>query len=282
VHAERLIAPAPPSHDPIKTDLSVASTPMLSEQTSVEEHALTDITALASSSLQDELVALALLSPCSQHLGDFSSEQTARPQDSSEKRFVRDEPGSDYASRTAGETAPTLQPDEEASTLTLAPSDESAFACAQPEEPPRREDAPVCGVEDGHADDVHAERLIAPTSPLHDTIKTDLSVASTPMLSEQTSVEEHASNATDITVLASSSQQDELVALALLSPSSQHLGDFSSEQTARPQDSSEKRFARNEPGSDYASRTKGETAPTLEPDEDASTLTLAPSNESAA
>lgn len=50
--------------------------------------------------------------------------------------------GSDYASRTEGETAPAQQPDEDAGTLTLAPSDESAFACAQPEEPPRRDGMP--------------------------------------------------------------------------------------------------------------------------------------------
>ena len=52
------------------------------------------------------------------------------------QRFCIRWPGSDYASRAVGETAPALQPDEDASAPMLAPSDESALECAQPEEPP--------------------------------------------------------------------------------------------------------------------------------------------------
>ena len=140
-------------------------------------------------------------------------------------------------------------------------------------------DASVCGV-DGNAKGVDAVQLIAQAPPSHDTVKTDLSVASTPMLSEQASVQEHPSNATDITALASSSQQDKVVAIAFPPFTSSYLGDFSSEQSRRPQDFSdpEKRFA---PGEDHASHGRGETAPAPQPDDDASALMPAPSDESA-
>ena len=141
-------------------------------------------------------------------------------------------------------------------------------------------DASVCAVENGNAKDVDAVLLIAQAPPSHDTVKTDLSVASTPMLSEQASVQEHPSNATDITALASSSQQDKVVAIAFPPFTSSYLGDFSSEQSRRPQDFSdpEKRFA---PGEDHASHGWGETAPAPQPDDDASALMPAPSDESA-
>jgi hypothetical protein len=140
-------------------------------------------------------------------------------------------------------------------------------------------DATVCGV-DGNAEDVDAVQLIAQAPPSHDTVKTDLTLASTPMLSEQASVEEHPSNATDITALASSSQQDKVVAIAFPPFTGPHRGDFSSEQSGRPQGFSdpEKRFA---PGEDHASHGRGETAPAPQPDDDASALMPAPSDESA-
>ena len=138
-------------------------------------------------------------------------------------------------------------------------------------------DASVCAVKEGNAGDVDAVRLIAQAAPSHDTVKT---VASTPMLSEEASVEEHPLNATNITALASASQQDKVVAIAFPPPTSSHLEDFSSEQTGRPQDFSDsgKRFAL---GEDHASYGRGETAPAPQPDDDASALMLAPSDESA-
>jgi hypothetical protein len=144
-------------------------------------------------------------------------------------------------------------------------------------------DAPVCGVEDGNVENVDAARLIAQAPPSHHTVKTDLSVASTPMQSEKANVDEHASHATDITTFASSSQQDEVVGAILPPSTSPHLGDASIEQPARPQDDSDagKRFASGEPGSDYPSHTMGEIAPALQLDADASATMLAPSDESA-
>src|SRR5262249_8168584 len=85
-------------------------------------------------------------------------------------------------------------------------------------------DASVCGVEDGNAEDVDAVQLIVQARPSHDMVKTNLSVASTSMLSEQASVEEHPLNAPDITALASPSQHDKVVAIAFPPPTGPHLG----------------------------------------------------------
>ena len=144
-------------------------------------------------------------------------------------------------------------------------------------------DAPVCGAEDGNAENVDAVRLIAQAPASHHAAKTDLSVAPTPVHLEKASVEEHASHATDITTFANSSQQDKVIGTVLAPPTSPLLGDSSTEQSARPQDASDagKDFASGEPGSDYPSRAMGETAPALQPDADASATMPEPSDESA-
>jgi hypothetical protein len=97
-------------------------------------------------------------------------------------------------------------------------------------------DVPVCGVEDGNAEDVDAARLIAQAQSQH-AAKTDLSVTSTPLHSEKASVEDHARHATDITTFASSCQQDKVVGTVLPPPT--HFRDPSTEQCARPQDASD-------------------------------------------
>jgi hypothetical protein len=119
-------------------------------------------------------------------------------------------------------------------------------------------DVPVCGAEDGNAENVDAARLIAQAQSHH--AKTDLSVTSTALHSEKASVKEHVPHATDITTFASSSQQDKVVGTAF--PLLTHFGDSSAEHCARPQDASDadKGFALGEPGFDYPSHTRGEAA----------------------
>ena len=75
-------------------------------------------------------------------------------------------------------------------------------------------DVPVCGAEDGNAENVDAARFIAQAQS-HHAAKTDLSVTSTPLHSEKASVEEHVPHATDITTFANSSQQDKVVGTVL-------------------------------------------------------------------
>jgi hypothetical protein len=142
--------------------------------------------------------------------------------------------------------------------------------------------APVCGVEDHNAEDVDTVRLIAPAPPSHHAAKNELSVAPNPVDSEKVSVEEHTSDATDITTFASSSQEDKVIDAVLAPPTRPLLGDSSTEQPAQAQDASDagKGLASGEPESDHASRAMGETAPALQPDADAGVTMLAPSDES--
>ena len=122
-------------------------------------------------------------------------------------------------------------------------------------------DTAVCGADDGNAENVDAVQLIAQAPSPHHTAKADLSVASAPMHLEMAGVEEHAPHATDITTFASSSEQDKVVGTVLLTPTGPHLGDASTEQSARPQDARDagKGFASDEPTSDYPSGAMGET-----------------------
>ena len=141
-------------------------------------------------------------------------------------------------------------------------------------------EVPVCGAEDGNAENVDAVRFIAQAPPSHHTAKTDLSVMSTPIYSEKASVEDQASLATDITGFTSSSQKGGVIGTVLPPPPSLHLGNSSIEQPARPQDASDA-AERGEPGSYYPSRAMDETAPALQPDANASVLMPTPSDESA-
>src|SRR5262245_56226680 len=134
-----VIVQPPPSHCTAETDLSVVPTVMHSEKASAEDHAshATDIAVFASSLQKDEVVGSALPPPTGPHLEALSIEQPARPQDASDagQHFASGEPGSDYPSRTMGDTPPALQPDVDGGVLMPAPSDESAFEMAQPGEP---------------------------------------------------------------------------------------------------------------------------------------------------
>ena len=141
----------------------------------------------------------------------------------------------------------------------------------------RHFDVPVCGAEDGNAENVDAARLIAQAQSHH--AKTDLSVTSTALHSEKASVEEDVPHATDITTFASSSQQDSVVGTAFPLPT--HFGDSSAERCARPQDASDadKGFALGELGFDceYFHSSNHQTT-TLSSD-DAAELKLSPSAE---
>jgi len=110
------------------------------EMAGVEEHALhaTDITTFPNPSEQDKVVGTVLPTPTGPHLGDASTEQSARAQDASDagKGFATDESASDYPSRTWGEAAPTLQSESGAS-LTIPESSDvrGAFDSARSDEP---------------------------------------------------------------------------------------------------------------------------------------------------
>jgi hypothetical protein len=139
VDAFRLIAPAPPSHNATKNELSVAPTPVDSEKASVEGHTsdATDTTTLASSFQEDKVIDAVLAAPTSPLLGDSSTEQLAQPQDASDagKGFASGESESDRSTRAIGGTAPALQPDADAGVTMLATCDESTFESARPDEP---------------------------------------------------------------------------------------------------------------------------------------------------
>ena len=141
-------------------------------------------------------------------------------------------------------------------------------------------DAAVCRADDDNAEKVDAVQPIAQAPPSHHTVKADLSVASTPMHLEMAGVEEHALHATDITTFPNPSEQDKVVGTVLPTPTGPHLGDASTEQSARPQEASDagKGFASDESGSDHPSRTWGEAAPALQPEADAN-LTMPESSD---
>jgi hypothetical protein len=143
-------------------------------------------------------------------------------------------------------------------------------------------DAPVCGVKDDNAEDVDALRVIAPAPPSHHAAKNELPVAPTPVESAQASVEEHTSDASEVTTFASSCQQYRVIDAVLVPTTSPLLGDSSTEQATQPQDVSDtgKGFASGESESDHRSCAMDETALTLQPDPDDGVTMLAPSDES--
>jgi hypothetical protein len=148
-----------------------------------------------------------------------------------------------------------------------------------PEEPGDDDsNATVCEAGDKNAE--KAGVAFAPAPPPDHAAKSELFVAPTPVESENASVENHTSGATDIMTFESSSRQDKAIDTALAPTTSPLLRNSSTEQPAQSQNASDagKVFA-GEPGSDHRSSAMGETASALQPDADDGATLLASSDE---